>query len=530
MNSVEKKPCAASITLVMAATLLFGYMLAGCAVGPDFKRPEAPASEGYIPHQTVGQTASVSQSTSDAQHFDAFKDIPFDWWTLFQSPQINSLIEKAFRSNPTIEAAQAALRQAQQNTIAQQGYFYPTVGVEYLPSRNKLAGNMGGNSPGIQGNGTIIQTYSNPAGPAPYNGPAYYNFHTAQVTLSYAPDVFGGNRRAVESLQAQAEFQKFQLEATYITLASNVVAAALQEASLRAQIAAIEKIIEDNRRALEIVRKQFTIGHVMGIDVSDQELALSQAEQAVVPLRQQLEQTRDLIRVLAGHLPGDDVPETFELSSLHLPQELPLTIPSRLVEQRPDVRAAEEQLHAANAQIGVAIANRFPQFSITGMIGGEASVPSQMFQTGGGFFNLIGDIALPIFDGGTLRAREQGSRDALVQAAAQYKSTVITAFQSVADTLHAIQSDAEAFRIARKSEQAAKNALDITRKQYEVGQVSYQILLAADQAYQQSTITLTQIQTNRFGDTAALYQALGGGWWHHTDSVQPDTMQGEQSK
>lgn len=530
MNYVENKTPAANKPMAIGLALLVVSMLAGCAVGPDFKRPEAPAAEGYIPHQTVDQTASAPLSAVDAQHFDVRQDVPFDWWTLFQSPAINSLIEKSFKANPTIEAAQAALRQAQQNTIAQQGFFYPTLGMEYLPTRNKLAGNMGGNSPGIQGNGTIIQTYSNPSGPAPYNGPVYYNFHTAQVTLNYAPDVFGGNRRQVESLQAQAEVQKLQLEATYITLASNVVAAALQEASLRAQIASIGKIVDDNRKMLEIVRNQFRLGYVMGIDVSDQELTLSQAEQTLVPLRQQLEQTRDLIRVLAGRLPNEEVPETFELASLHLPQELPLSIPSKLVEQRPDVRAAEEQLRATNAQVGVAIANRFPQFSITGFLGGEAALPSQMFQTGGGFFNLIGDIAIPVFDGGTLSAREQGAREALVQAAAQYRTTVLAAFQNVADTLHAIQSDAEAFKIARKSEQAAKNVLDITRKQYEVGHISYQMLLAADQTYQQSIITLTQTQTNRLGDTAALYQALGGGWWHRADNVQPGTTKGEQTQ
>ncbi len=528
MKHVEKKHLTANRNPWVPVALLVGSMLAGCAVGPDFVRPAAPVADGYFPHQTIDQTATVSLSANDKQHFEVRQDIPFDWWTLFQSPQINSLIEKAFKANPTIEAAQASLRQAQQNTIAQQGFFYPTFGVEYLPTRNKLAGNMGGNSPGVQGNGTVIQTYSNPSGPAPYNGPVYYNFHTAQVTLNYAPDVFGGNRRQVESLEAQTEVQKFQLEATYITLASNVVAAALQEASLRAQIGFIEKIIEDNQKALDILRNQFKFGYATGIDVSNQELFLAQVEQALVPLRQQLEQTRDLIHVLAGRLPNEDVAETFEFASLQLPQELPLSIPSKLVEQRPDVRAAEEQLHAANAQVGVAIANRFPQFSITGLIGGTASVPSQMFQTGGGFFNLIGDIAVPIFDGGTLRAREQGSRDALVQAAAQYKSTVLTAFQNVADTLHAIQSDADALKIARRSELAAKTVLDITRKQYEVGQVNYQTLLAADEMYQQSMITLIQIQTNRFGDTAALYQALGGGWWNRADNVHAGTTQREQ--
>ncbi|MDE1981035.1 MAG: efflux transporter outer membrane subunit [Betaproteobacteria bacterium] len=502
-------------------------LLAGCALGPDFARPAAPAAEGYAPGQSVAQLEQASRAASGSPHFNAGKDIPFDWWTLFQSPQLNALIERAFKANPSIEAAQAALRQAQQNTLAQQGFFYPTLGLEYLPTRNKLAGNMGGNSPGVQGNGTIIQTYSNPSGPAPYNGPVYYNFHTAQVTLNYAPDVFGGNRRQVESLEAQAESQKFQLEAAYITLASNVVAAALQEASVRAQIAAMESIVEDNRKLLQISHKQFKYGYINGIDLSTQELALAQTEQALVPLRQQLAQTRDLIRVLAGQLPNEEVPETFELSSIHLPQELPVSLPSRLVEQRPDVRAAEAQLHAANAQIGVAIANRFPQFSITGLLGGEASVPSQMFQTGGGFFNLIGDISLPVFDGGTLSAREQGAREALQQAAAQYKSTVLAAFQNVADTLHAIQSDANAYRAATRSREAAQKALTITRKQYELGQVSYPVLLVADQSYQQSAITSIQVETNRLGDAAALYQALGGGWWHRPDEVRAHSSQGD---
>ncbi len=514
-------------TLRLSGAIAWTLLLAGCALGPDFTRPAAPQAEGYAPGQSAADLERASRKAAGSPHFNVRQDIPFDWWTLFQSPQLNALIERSFKANPSIEAAQAALRQAQQNSLAQQGFFYPSLGLEYIPTRNKLAGNMGGNSPGVQGNGTVIQTYSNPSGPAPYNGPVYYNFHTAQVTLNYAPDVFGGNRRQVESLEAQTEAQKFQLEAAYITLASNVVAAALQEASVRAQIAAMESIVDDNRKLLRVTRDQFQYGYVTGIDLSSQELALAQAEQALVPLRQQLAQTRDLIRVLAGQLPSEEVPETFELSSLHLPQDLPLSVPSQLVEQRPDVRAAESQLHAANAQIGVALANRFPQFSITGLLGGEASVPSQMFQTGGGFFNLIGDITLPVFDGGTLSAREQGAREALVQAAALYKSTVLTAFQNVADTLHAIQSDADAYQAADRSREAAKRVLVITRRQYESGLVSYPVLLAADQAYQQAAITYIQVETNRLGDTAALYQALGGGWWHRPDDRRAHSSQGD---
>ena len=455
----------------------------------------------------------------EPQHFDVQKGIPFDWWTVFQSPQINALIERAFKANPSIESAQAALRQAQEYVTAQQGFFYPTVGVSYSPSRNKLAGNMGNNSPGVQGDGTVIL-------PASPNAPVYYNFHIAQLTVGYVPDVFGSNRRQVESLQAQLNTQRYQLEAAYITLASNIVAAALQEASLRAQIAAMEKIVSVNQETLTILQQQRQLGFVSTLDVVSQEAALAQAGQALIPLKKQLEQTRDLIRALAGNPPNEDVPETFELALLHLPEDLPLSLPSKLVEQRPDVRAAEEQLHAASAQYGVAIANRLPQFSITAAVGGMASTPDWMFRSGGGFFNLTGNIAQTIFDAGTLRAKSRAAQQALIQTGAQYRGTVITALQNVADTLHAIQSDAEALKAAVKTEQAMRLTRDLTRKQYETGYVSYQTLLLAEQNYQQALVILVQAQTNRFGDTAALYQALGGGWWNRPDAASQQTEGG----
>ena len=512
------------------AALAAAVMLCGCAAGPDFKRPDAPSASSYVPQPIPSATASSPVMAGQPQHFDAKKDIPFDWWTLFQSPQINALIERAFKASPGIESAQAALRQAQEYVTAQQGFFYPTVGASYSPSRNKLAGNMGGNSPGVQGDGTVIQTYSNPAGPAPFNAPVYYNFHIAQLTVGYVPDVFGGNRRQVESLQAQLNTQRYQLEAAYITLASNIVAAALQEASLRAQIAAMEKIVSINQEALAILQKQRQLGFVSTLDVAAQDAALAQAGQALIPLQKQLEQTRDLIRALAGNPPNEDVPETFELALLHLPEDLPLSLPSRLVEQRPDVRAAEEQLHAASAQYGVAIANRLPQFSITAAVGGMASTPDWMFRSGGGFFNLTGNIAQTIFDGGTLRAKSRAAQQALIQAGAQYRGTVITALQNVADTLHAIQSDAEALKAAARTEQAMRLTRDLTRKQYETGYVSYQTLLLAEQNHQQAVVTLVQAQTNRFGDTAALYQALGGGWWNRPAAASKQTEGGANAE
>jgi NodT family efflux transporter outer membrane factor (OMF) lipoprotein len=506
-------------------SLLMLAALAGCAAGPDFKRPPAPAANGYTSVGFPETTASAPVLAGESQRFNPTADIPFDWWTLFQSPQINSLIQRAFKANPTIESAQAALHQAQEYAKAQQGFFYPAVGASYSTSRNKLAGNMGGNSPGIQGDGTVIQTSSNPAGPV-FNAPAYYNFHVAQLTVGYVPDVFGLNRRQVESAQAQVNAQKLQLEATYITLASNVVAAAIQEASLRAQLAAMEKIIDSNQKTLVILRNQLKLGYVSGLEVAAQESALAVAEQAAIPLRKQLEQTRDLIRALAGNFPNEDVEEKFELAALQLPQELPLSLPSKIVEQRPDVRAAEEQLHFASAQAGVAITNTLPQFSITAAIGGMASDPGWMFRSGGGFFNLTANIAYTIFDGGTLRAKSRAAQQALIQAGAQYRSTVITALQNVADTLHIIQSDADALKAADTSERAAQTAADLTRKQYEVGYVNYQTSLAAEQSHQLAVINLIQAQTNRLGDTAALYQALGGGWWNRPDAASKQTENG----
>ena len=493
-------------------SLLILAMLTGCAAGPDFKRPIAPAADGYAPAGNIPEaTASAPVLAGEAQRFNPAADIPFDWWTLFQSPQINSLIKRAFKANPNIESAQAALRQVREYAVAQTGFFYPTVGASYSASRNKLAGNMGGNSPGAQGNGTVIQTSSNPV------GPAYYNFHVAQLTVGYVPDVFGLNRRQMESAEAQVAAQKLQLEASYITLASNVIAAALQEASIRAQLAAMERIVAINQEALAILRNQFKIGYVSGMEVAAQEMSLASSEQSLAPLQKQLEQTRDLIRVLAGNLPNEDVEEKFELASLHLPQELPLSLPSKIVEQRPDVRAAEEQLHFASAQAGVAVANRLPQFAIAAGIGGMASTPDWMFRTGGGFFNLAASVSQTIFDGGTLRARSRAAEQALIQAGAQYRSTVVTALQNVADTLYAIQSDANALKAAAAGAQAAQTALALTRKQYQLGYVNYQVQLTAEQSYLQSAINLAQAQTNRLGDTAILYQALGGGWWNRPE-------------
>lgn len=505
--------------LKSSSAFLAAAVMASCAVGPDFKHPAAPTADAYAPQPIPDTTAAAAVAGGEAQHFLMGRDLPFAWWALFQSPKLDALVEKALRNNPTITAAQAALRQAEENVAAQRGFFYPSVSGGFNAERQRLAGNLTGSSaPGFQGDGTDIAALQNPNGP-PFNAPLYFNFFTSQLSVGYTPDVFGSNRRQVESLQAQADTLHFQMEATYITLATNVVAAAIQEASLRAQIAATREFIADNAKALEILRRQFQRGYVMGIDVASQESALAQAQLLLPPLQKQLEQTHDLIRALVGELPDYDVDAAFDFGSLHLPDDLPVSLPAKLVEQRPDVRAAEEQLHAASADLGIAIAARLPQITLSASVGGTATRIDQMFADGGPFWTIIGNLTQPLFDGNTLLHRERAARQALIQAQAQYRSTVITALQNVADTLHAIQSDGDALAAAANAERAARRARDIARRQHQLGYIGYLALLSAEETYQQSQLALVQAQSNRFGDSAALFQALGGGWWHRTEPL-----------
>jgi NodT family efflux transporter outer membrane factor (OMF) lipoprotein len=504
------------------ASLLVAFvaLTSSCAVGPPFHKPEAPAGAGYAPTPLPPSSVSAAVHGGEAQHLVSGRDIPFEWWQFFQCPALNSLVEKAFKANPTVAAAQAALRQAQELVYAQQGFFFPSVGATYQAERHKIAGNLTNDqAPGVQGNGDNLLPPLQTPGVTPYTAPLYYNFQTAELTVGFVPDVFGANRRQVESLAAQTEAQRFALEASYVTLASNVVAAAIQEASLRAQIGATQRIIAADEKSLQILKDQFRLGLAMRIDVAAQETALAQAKATLPPLQLQFEQTRDLIRALVGNLPNQDVPETFDLDALQLPRELPLSLPAKIIEQRPDVRAAEAQLHAANAQVGVAVAAMWPQFPITGSYGGNADQFSWMFRSGGPFWNLVGDITQPLFQGGTLLHRKRAAQEALKQAAAQYQITVITAYQNVADTLHASLSDADALAANVDAENAAKVTYDLIRRQMEVGYVNYLTLLGAETAYQQALLSRVQAQATRYGDTVALFQALGGGWWNRTAKI-----------
>jgi NodT family efflux transporter outer membrane factor (OMF) lipoprotein len=481
----------------LAALVL--VLLAGCAVGPDFEQPAAPDVTGYTPQPLVEQTSSADVKGGEAQRFVQGLDIPGQWWTLFHSDALNTLIENALNNNPTLPAAEAALRQAWENVYAGQGAFFPTAVVSYSPTRNKTA------------TGVVFTAAS--------SGPPYFTLHTAQVVVTYAPDVFGGTRREVESLTATTEFQRFQLEAAYLTLTSNVVAAVVQEASLRGQIAATEEIIRIETASLTILQKQLALGQVAGADVAAVEATLAQAQATLPPLQKQLAVQRDLLTALIGLLPSQEPAEKFELASLQLPQELPVSLPSKLVEQRPDIQSAEAQLHAASAQIGVAVAAQLPQFMLTGDAGTTANQISQLFITPGtAFWTLAGNVAQTVFDAGTLLHKKRAAEAAFDEAASVYRSTVISAFQNVADSLHALQSDAETLTAAYAAERAAFKSLEIARRQLQLGAIGYLGLLTTENTYDTALLSLVQAQAARYADTAALFQALGGGWWNRSDA------------
>jgi len=477
---------------------LTSVLLAGCALGPDFHPPAPPTTASFTKEPLPESTETAPIPGGEAQHFLTGKDIPGEWWTLFNSQSLNSLIAESLKANPTLEAAQDALRAAMENVRAQQGMYYPTITASSAASRNKESAVL---SPALNSSALL------------------YNLYQAQLSASWTLDVFGANRRQVEALQAQADAQRFQIAATYLALTANVVAAAVQEASLRAQIAGTEEVIKNISDALDIMRRQMALGQISGADVAAEEAALALAQQNLPPLRKQLAQQRDLLTALAGRLAAEEVDQTFELESLQLPRDLPVSLPSKLVEQRPDIKIAEENLHAASAQIGVATANMFPNITLTANDGSVATKLGQLFLPGNGFWSVGANILQPVFEGGTLAARKRSAQASYEQTAATYRSTVITAFQNVADALHALEYDADALKAAAASEAAAQRSLTIVRRQLELGQIQYLGLLAAQQAYQQALITRVQAQANRYADTAALFQALGGGWWNDPDAA-----------
>ena len=486
-----------------AVAVAAALLLASCAVGPDFLHPAAPEVARYTKEPLTPRTSSTDAPTGQSQRFVQGRDLPQEWWALFRSPALNTLIERSLNNNPSLQSAIATLRAANQAVYAQEGHFFPLVQANFNPTRQLTAGTI---SP-------VLNSGANP-----------FNLYTAQVLVSYTFDVWGLNRRTVESLKAMADDQRFQVEAAYLTLASNVVVAAINEASLRGQIDAANQIIAINKKMLDLLRKQLNEGYASRNDVALQEAALAQVEATLPPLRKALQIQRDALSALLGAFPSQEPRETFKLADLHLPEALPVSLPSQLIEQRPDVRASEELLHATSAQIGVAIANMLPNFTISANGGYTNTALAGLFAPENLFWTVAGNATQTLFDGGILVHQLQASKDTYNAAAWSYRGTVIGAVQNVADALRALQNDADALKAARDFERAAKISLDLAQQQMQTGYANVLILLTAQQTYLQATTQVVQARAARLSDTAALFQALGGGWWNRGAPLSEKTL------
>lgn len=478
-------------------------LLGGCAAGPDYVRPALDLPARYTAAPATDKAAPTDAEGVPLPRFSSELDVPAQWWQAFGSAPLNALVAQSLAGNPNIEAADAALRVAQENEAAERAAFWPAVALGYSPTRQRVAAAVA--SP-VSSNANL------------------YTLHTAQVTVSYAPDVFGATRRQVEGAQAQTGQQRFQALAARLSLSSNVVAAAIAEASLRAQQRATLAIVADQKEVLQAYRRQQALGQAAPADVDAQEASLAATEATLAPLDKQLAQQRHLLAALAGRYPGDGVAERFELDALQLPAELPLTLPSTLVEHRPDVRAAEAQLQAASAAIGVAVAARLPNVTLgVNAYGSSAYTLSQLFRSSSLFWTLAASVTQPVFDGGALRHKEAAARAAFDQASAQYRATVLAAFQDVANALEAIDADTRALQAALKAERTASQSLARTRAQLRLGDASALALRVAQQAQQQARLNLVQARALRLTDAAALFQALGGGWWNAAPALRADS-------
>jgi len=470
-------------------------LLSGCTVGPDFERPAAPADQAYDNAAMPGTTAKADVHGGEAQHLAVGADIPGEWWSLFRSPALDQLIRQALAANPDLKAADATLRQAQELAAADRGALFPSVDASANGQREKIAASQ----TGIPGYAPV------------------YNLANASVSVSYTVDVFGGVQRTIEASDAAADYQRWQREAQVLTLTSNIVTTAVQEASLRAQIGATHEIIDAEAHQLDVINRQFTLGGASKNDILSQQALLAQARATLPALEKQLAQQRHLLATLAGNTPAQGAAAEFELEKLTLPTELPLSLPAKLVEQRPDVQAASASLHQASAKVGVAIANQWPQITLSADIGSAAINGAKFFTDSTNFWSFGAGVTQPIFEGGKLEHQRAAAEAAFDASAAQYQSTVLNALRNVADTLRALQSDADTLARQLEAENAAAGSLTLARQRYDVGAISYLQLLDAERTEAQTHISLIQAQAARFADTAALLQALGGGWWNRPD-------------
>lgn len=496
MHFSYKPACQAFIAILLLLSLN------ACLVGPDFKPMVPPEVKHYTAPPWHYKTVSASGHAGASQHFIQSDNVSPQWWRSFHSKKLNKLVCRGVAHSPNLVAAKAVLRQAQENLNAGIGGLYPAFTAQLSAQRGSSTGVFNSNTPGATITGSNIALKN------------IFNLFNASVNVSYLLDIFGGTRREIEALKAQVDYQDYELKAAYLSLTGNIVTSTIALASLQTQIYVTKQLISEQEEQLRIIRQQFKLGGASGVNVLAQETQVAQTRATLPPLEKSKDQTRHALAVLVGSLPCCSCIPRIHLSELQLPTQLPLSIVSALVRHRPDVSAAEALWRAANAQVGVATANLYPQFTINASYGESSSVASGLFGSHSKVWSLGGGLLQPLFKGGTLIAQRRAAFAAYDQAAAQYQQVMLQAFQNVADTLRALEVDARELRAQKQAELASLANLNVTRQQYKLGGVNYLSLLDAQRQYQQTRISLIRAQASRFTDTAALYQALGGGWWN----------------
>jgi len=480
-------------SLLVAAVAL----CAGCAVGPEFRSPELSAQAGYRAEELPASTTSTEAPTGAAQRLVEGAEVPAKWWESFASAELNRRVEQALANSPDIASAQAALRQAQALTDVTRGGLFPSV--------DAVAG---------------ANRQQSPLSAGPIAGSASpYTIHNASIEVGYTLDLFGGVRRSVEAQGAYADLQFYELQGTTLSLAANVVTTSIREASLRGQILANEEITRVYQEQYELTGRQYETGVKSQGDVLFTRSQVAASRALLPTLHKALEQTQTQLAVYLGHFPSEAEFAELTLDDLQLPLDVPVSLPSTVVRARPDILAAEANLHRATAAVGVATANLFPNIVLSASLGSQAIESSNLFGSSSEAWSLGLNLLQPIFRGGSLRAQKRAAEAGLDQASADYRGTVLYAFQNVADSLRAIELDAESLASRAIALEAAAESMDIARRQYEDGSIDYVQVLIESRLFEQARILFIEARANRLADTAAMYAALGGNF--DDDSDQP---------
>jgi NodT family efflux transporter outer membrane factor (OMF) lipoprotein len=475
----------------LGVVLAFVIALGGCAVGPDFERPAPPRVTAYTSKKTP--IALAASGNEPAQRLMNGQAIQAAWWRVFRSAALDSVVQQAIAASPTLDAARATLEQAQQTVLEARAAYYPWLDFAAAAERQ-------------QGPAFVLGIL--PGGNLPV-----FNLYTLGPTVSFSPDVFGATKRRVEQQAALAQNAAFELAAAQLTITGDVVTEALTIASTRLQMRALRDIVADDEKNLALVQDKFEVGRVPSTDVLLAESQLTNDRALLPPLGQQLAAAEDALAVLAGKFPADWRQSDFELADFTLPAELPVSVPSTLVHQRPDILAAEAQLHAASAALGVAIAQMYPTITLSASVETAALFPSDLFQSSGLVWTLLGGVTNPIFHGGALKAQKQAAIDAFRASFATYRQTVLQAFGQVADNLRALDHDAQLAEATRRALDVAEKSLELQRFSYAGGKTDILLLLDAERSNEQARLTYARAEAQRYIDSAQLFVAMGGGWW-----------------